>query len=372
VSAFSESVGSLFAKNVRRVPASLLLLLIAATGCRKTAVAEEDAAAPLAVETQTVRLETLRATVSGPGVVTPAAMADWTIYPQETGRVAELPKAEGEAVKPGDLLVRFDFANLGAELSARESEITTATARVDAAKAQLSKVSAMYDRGYSARIELDSARNAVASAELDLTRAKAQLAAAEGAAERATVRARFPGVVAKRFHNEGDLVNGAVTDPVLRVVDPTQVQVSMTVPVQDLARIQAGQLATIVSANGAEPARVTSRPSPDDPRATTQEIRLAFANPATLPIDAPVQVEILLAERPNVTAIPASAVLRADDGRPFVMVAGVDGRAHRRDVHLGLAARDRVEIIAGVTPGDRVIVKNVSQVPEGALLNIER
>ena len=54
------------------------------------------------------------------------------------------------------------------------------------------------------------------------------------------------------------------------------------------------------------------------------------------------------------------------------MVAGVDGRAHRRDVHLGLAVRDRVEIIAGVTPGDRVITRNVSQVPEGTLLSFER
>jgi hypothetical protein len=87
------------------------------------------------------------------------------------------------------------------------------------------------------------------------------------------------------------------------------------VSLQDLARIQAGQRATIASANGAEPAAVASRPSPDDPRATTQEIRLAFTNPPTLAVDTPVQVEILLAERPNVAALPAAAVLRTEDGR---------------------------------------------------------
>jgi RND family efflux transporter MFP subunit len=351
---------------------TLLLALIVCAGCRKTAVAEEDTAAPLGVVTQTVRLETLRATVSGPAVVTPAAIGDWTIYPPETGRIAELPKAEGEAVHPGDVLVRFDFANLTGEISARTTAVATATARVDAAKAQLTKISSLYDRGYIARNDFDSAKNAVESAELDLGHAKTQLTGAVAAAERATIKARFAGIVAKRFHSEGDLVNGAATDPVLRVVDPTQVQVAMIVPVQDLTRIQVGQQGTILSTNGAEPATVVSRPSPADPRTTTQEIRLAFTNPATLAVDAPVQVEILLAERLNVAALPASAVLRAEDGRSFVMVAGVDGRAHRRDVHLGLAARDRVEIIAGVTPGDRVIVKDVAQVPEGALVNIER
>jgi multidrug efflux pump subunit AcrA (membrane-fusion protein) len=159
---------------------------------------------------------------------------------------------------------------------------------------------------------------------------------------------------------------------VLRVVDPTHLQVAMTVPVQDLAKIQVGQSATIASVNGTEPGTVVSRPLPEDPRAATQEIRLSFTNPVTLTVDAPVQVEIAIAERTNVPAVPAAAVLRAEDGRAFVMVAGVDGRAHRRDVHPGLATRDRVEVIAGVTPGDRVIVKDAAQVPEDALLSVER
>ncbi len=347
-------------------------LLSAVAGCHKAAVEEENAAGPMPVETQIVRLETLRATISGPGVVAPAPLADWTIYPPETGHIAELPHAEGAAVNPGDVLVRFEFSNLTSEVRAREAEVAAATARLEAAKAQLVKVSALFDRGYTSRNEFDAAKNAVTAADLDLSHVKAQLSAANAAAERATIRARFAGVIVKRFHNEGDLVNGATTDPVLRVVDPAQVQVAMTVSVQDLARIQAGQPATITSTNGAEPAAVASRPSPDDPRVTSQEIRLAFANPATLTVDAPVQVEILLAERANVAALPASAVLRGENGVAFVMVAGVDGRAHRRDVRLGLAARDRIEIVAGVTAGDRVIVKDAAQVPEGALLSVDR
>ena len=91
-------------------------------------------------------------------------------------------------------------------------------------------------------------------------------------------------------------------DPILRVVDPTSLQVAVTVTVQDLDKIQVGQPATIVSVNGQEPGTVAVRPLPQDPRAATQEIRVSFSNPtSTLPVDSPVQVEIILAERQNCT-----------------------------------------------------------------------
>jgi multidrug resistance efflux pump len=79
---------------------------------------------------------------------------------------------------------------LTGEVNAREADVAAGSVRVEAAKAQLAKVSALYDRGYTARNEFDSAKNAVASAELDLSRAKTQLTAANAAAERATIRAR--------------------------------------------------------------------------------------------------------------------------------------------------------------------------------------
>lgn len=230
----------------------------------------------------------------------------------------------------------------------------------------------MYDRGFAPRNDLESARNAVAAAELEVARATQQLHAAQTAAEHATVKARFAGVVAKRYHNEGDFVNASMLDPVLRIVDPTQVQIAMTVSIQDLVQIQPGQQATVVSANGVEPATVALRPTPSDPNAATQEIRLAFASPTTLALDTPVQVEILIAERAGVVALPASAIVKDADGTPFVMVAGVDGSAHRREIRVGLTARDRIEIVTGVTPGDRVIVKDPAQVPEGTALAIDR
>jgi len=78
--------------------------LLSLNGCRRATPSEAPATGLIAVATQIVQLESLQSTIAGPGIVIPAAAGDWTIFPPETGRIAELPKAEGEIVKPGDAI----------------------------------------------------------------------------------------------------------------------------------------------------------------------------------------------------------------------------------------------------------------------------
>jgi RND family efflux transporter MFP subunit len=230
----------------------------------------------------------------------------------------------------------------------------------------------LYDRGYTSRNEFESATSAVTSAELELARARQQLDAAREMADRAVVRARFSGVVARLFHREGDLVNGTIMDPVLRVVDPSNLEVAMKVAAADLPRIQTGQPATIVSVLGAEPGTVLSPPVGGDPNAATQDVHVAFVAPTALPMDTAVQVEVLVAERPGVAAVPSEALLEDVDGQWYVMIVGADGLARRRDVRTGLAALGRVEIVEGLAPGDQVVARNPAEVSDGTLVASDR
>jgi membrane fusion protein, multidrug efflux system len=355
------------------VVACVVVLGVAAPGCRRASGAGDDNSGvePVGVAVEVASQQTLRLTARGAGIVVPTDAGDWSISASELGRILELPKAEGDAVQSGDVLVRFEYGSTATESSARESDVSAASSRLDAARAQLAKVSALYERGFVSRSEYEAAKSAVTAAELDVNRATRQLDTVKEAADRATVRARFPGIVAKVFHHEGDLVNPSPLDPVLRVIDPTHLEVSLSVPMQEAAQVQPGMPATIVSANGAEPGAVLLRSPADDPHATTETLRLSFAQPTTLPVESPVQAEILIAERKDVVTLPSAAILHGEDGGSFVMVA-VDGRAHRRDVRLGLRSRERVEIAAGVTAGDRVIVKGPADVAEGAPVSPDR
>jgi len=344
---------------------------IAAADCRRAASSEE-ATGPIGVATQIVQLGSLQNSVAGPGTVVPSAAADWTVFAPETGRIAEFSKAEGDAVQPGDVLVKFEFTNADAELSARQAQVQAATTRLDEAKAALAKISAMYDRGYVPRNNLEASRNDVVLAQTALSHATEALDVAKSAADRGVIKAKFPGVVAKTFHAAGDLVSGLPTDPVMRVIDPTRTQVAMRVETAQVPLVQPGQRATVVSGTNpaGEQATVVSRPSVNDPAATSVEVRLAFVTPTTLPVDTPVQVEILVAERSNVVVLTPATLLKAEDGTSFVMIAGADARAHRRNVSVGLATRDRVEITSGLSAGERIIVKGLDQLSDGTPIAI--
>jgi RND family efflux transporter MFP subunit len=334
--------------------------------------AASQSAEPVSVTVTVARIDTLTDRLTASGTVAPAPAADWVIYAPESAQIVELPKKEGDTVVTGDLLVRFDVATVTQDVANGELAVAQATARIDTAKAELAKLSALSDRGLVARNALDAARTELIDAQTALTRATADLAGARSRQAQTEVRARFPGVVTKRWHGEGDVVIAAETDPVLRVIDATRLQVVVPLSMADLTRILPGQAAT-VAAPGApgEAATVVVRPTEPDSTGRTAEVRLAFAAPTTLTLDAVVDVAIVIDQHENVLVVPRVAVLR-DDEASFVLVAGSDNVAHRKVVQVGFATRDQIEILTGIAAGDRVITSGFDQIGDGSAIVIER
>jgi RND family efflux transporter MFP subunit len=186
------------------------------------------------------------------------------------------------------------------------------------------------------------------------------------------VRAPFAGVIARRFHNPGDVVEASASDPVLRLIDPSKLQVTAAVPVSALSRVVVGHAAHVREPghDAAIAAVVMVKPPEIDPAAATAEVRLAFRAPTSLTAGTPVQLEIVGEERRNAIVIPAAALVD-DEGDVFVMVAGDDGKAHKFPVSVGLSTRTMVQITSGLKAGDRVIVRGQDGLPEGAPVTIE-
>jgi RND family efflux transporter MFP subunit len=187
------------------------------------------------------------------------------------------------------------------------------------------------------------------------------------------VKARFAGVVAKQFHQVGDFVAGGAQDPVLRVVDPARIEVSILIPAAQAARITAGLPANIQAAGVIEPLVATVAPQPllSQPGSSSTEVRLSFAVKPTLPVETPVRAEIVFAERPDAIVVPTIAVLRDDTGS-YLMIASPDGIARRRTVQVGLVAAERTQIAAGMSPGERVITTPLDQIADGMAITVER
>ncbi len=335
-------------------------------GCSKPAVEEVDTKAAAPVTTMTLAPQSLEGVVSATGVVTAAPGADWTITAPEHGRIAEMPKAEGDRVQTGDLLVRFEIPSLQTDVSTRRGEVATAQAHVQNAQASVTRLTTLVEHGVAAQKELEDAQRDLADAKAALGQAQAALQNAETIGARTVVRATFPGVIAKRAHNPGDIVDASASDVILRVIDPNKLQVVASVAIADLARVQVGRAARIVVPGADEPeaGKVVTRPAAVDPTGVSADVRVSFAAATKLAAGTPVRVEIVAEQRQNVLVVPVEAVLHEDENA-FVMVAGADKKAHKTKIAVGLTTPKEIEVTSGLKAGDAVIVKGQQELPDG-------
>jgi RND family efflux transporter MFP subunit len=349
---------------------SLSLLLL--TGCHGASVEEVVTDAPVPVEVEEAKIDVLRGVIAATGVVTPAPGAELVVVAPEAARILTMPKAEGDAVKTGDLLVQFDIPTLASDVAGKRASVAQATARLESATANLNRRQSLLAQGVAAQREVEEARQQQAEAAADVEQAKSALEAASALAGRTVVRAMFPGVVSKRFHNPGDFVEASASDPVLRVINPAQLQVVASVPVARLARVLLGHRAEIrlPGQEDIEVARVATKAAQVDAAGATADVRLAFVTRTQLAAGTVVQVEIVGEEKPKALVIPAAALVE-EEGEVFVMVAGADNKAHKFPVATGLSTPTLVEVTTGLKAGDRVIVRGQEGLPEGAAITVQ-
>jgi RND family efflux transporter MFP subunit len=353
------------------------MLLFAASAvvhsaCSREPVEELETTTKVSVVVQPAVVKTIHGSIVATAVVTPAPGADLIVTAPEAARIAEMPRAEGDRVNKGDLLVRFDIPTMNAALARSRAEATQAKARVELARASTERLSGLFERGVAARKDVEDARRELADAEAALAQAESATATASSLASRTSVRAPFAGVVARRWHNPGAMVEPGAADPILRVIDPHRLEAVAAVALADLPRIAKGRHARVMAPGvDAEDAEVAGLPAAVEPSGATANVRLSFAHLTRLTAGTPVQVEIYTDEHPDVVVVPAAAIVREGD-QTVVIVAGADGKAHRKPVTPGLASGSEVEIRSGVSAGDQVIVKGQDALPDDATITITK
>jgi cobalt-zinc-cadmium efflux system membrane fusion protein len=209
------------------------------------------------------------------------------------------------------VLVRFDIPTLASGVSSTRAEVMQARARVESTRAAVTRISGLVDRGVAAKRELEEAQRDQADAEGALARAESEASAAGALASRGVVTARFAGVIAKRWHNPGDMVEAAASDPILRVIDPSNLQAVASVPASELPRIFVGKSGDVVGPGGAVKgnATVLTRPA-IDPTGSVGEVRLAFTGPTQADRRHASQIWIIAESRSKAVLIDTAAVRR--------------------------------------------------------------
>jgi RND family efflux transporter MFP subunit len=347
----------------RAVLASVLL----ACACGHAQKEESRTEAAVPVETATARLGAIRGTIRATGIVNAAPGGLQAVTSPAGARIAAMPKAPGDPVHKGDLLVRFDAPSLTAEAAAKDAAALQATARLDNARKANERTTGLLERGIAARKELEDAERELRDAEAALQQAQAERTAAHAIAERAVVTAGFEGVVVDRNHNPGDIVD-AGGDPLLRVVDPKRLQVDATVSATDIGRIRAGNAVHVRRGPEDDPGvagRLDGVAAAVNASTGMAAVRVGLPRDSGLPLGLSVQIEIDAEQRANVIVVPAGAMVR-EGAATFVYVVGADKKARRQEVTAGVSSDTEVEVRSGIKAGDIVIVRGQQALPDGA------
>ncbi len=321
---------------------------------------EEEAAAPAggnatAVKIVTVGLEPLERATTTFGSIEAVQTAE--LRPEATGAVSKVNFEDGQTVKKGALLVKLRDDGARAQLADAE-------ARVALAEAQHGRVSTLFDKQNTSRMELDQA-----TAQRDLARAAVDLA--KDSVRRTEVRAPFDGTLGRREISVGASVGP--TTPVTRIEDLAIVTVDLALPERLLATVTVGSPVRVrVDAYPDEqfPGEVRYVAPRVDQATRTFEVRASVDNgDGRLRPGLSAEVEVVTSAQSEAVLVPTQAVSSTDQGAT-VFIVDADGKAQIRPVKAGARMDDRIEILEGLAAGDRVITEGLSRLAPGAVVRI--
>ena len=355
-------------------------IIVALPACRREttpAVERQDQVVPVgAVSAQRAAI---RAVIHASGIVVASQGGEFLVFAPEPAHLLDVEKMQGDAVKSGDVLARFELPSANQAVARLAAEAAAAEAQAENARINQERVRGFVEKGLVPRRDLETADRELGEAQSALERARRAHAAAQAGAGRAVVRAPFDGIVATRQHNPGEMIL-STTDPVLRVVDPRRLEIIASIPRSDQSRVVTGASARVAAA-GSEPVRLTvagratERESQDD----TIPFRLVFPPPPSglrrpsadaspLPVDTPVQLDIDAEERTDTVLVPAEALVRSGAETVVFVVDGT--KAQRRVVMTGIQDEARIEITSGVRAGELVITRGHIGLSDGATITV--
>ena len=196
----------------------------------------------------------------------------------------------------------------------------------------------------------------VKSAQGQLNSAKGKYEGAEAQLSYSQIHSPIDGVIADRTLFPGEMASAGT--PLLTVMDISRVVARANVPVAQAALLKVGNSATITQtdANIEVPGKITVVSPAVDPSTTTVQVWVEATNPGErLRAGVTVKITAVAQTINDATIIPQAALLPSAEGATVVMIVGPDMVAHERKVELGARQADKVQVLAGLKPGEQIV-----------------
>jgi len=268
------------------------------------------------------------------------------------GTIEKIYVSEGDYVSRGQLLAKLDPASA-------QSMLDAAGATLKQAQDGYERLKSVHDKGSLTEIQM-------VDIETKLQQAKSTFNIAKKNLENCSLRAPASGVVGKKMAETGEYA--IVGKALLTLLDISSVKVMFSVPESEISAIPADcQSAITVAALGNKKyeGKKIEKSVMANAISHTYPVRINLLNAQKELLPGMVcKVELAPADSVTGIVIPIGIIQNTSDGQKFVWT-DQGGTAKRTLVITGVAKGNGVEIVSGLSAGDRIITEGYQKISDG-------
>jgi RND family efflux transporter MFP subunit len=314
---------------------------------------------------------------------TTEAFAQANLYARASGYIARRTVDIGSKVKAGELLVEISAPEIEHQIAQAEGTLTQLRANLQQAQANRDLAQVTWDRdqklvqqgwftlqqGDTDRLTLQAREAAVSVATANITAQEAQLRVLRQQQAYLTVSAPFDGVITQRNIDVGSLVQADAASGtfLFQLMHSDVIRIQLYVPQDDALGVAPGAqaVARVPEIPGREfPGMVTRIADALQPGSRTLLTEIDVPNPDhALSPGLYCRVELRIPRKTPSLIVPSEAIIFNRDGLSVAVVE--DGVAHIRKISLVRDLGTSVEVNAGVSNGDRVILNPQVDLTDG-------
>lgn len=333
--------------------------------------------APMSIVPEVVGKGDIGININALGTV--SSLATVTIRTQISGYLQKIDFTEGNEVKKGDLLAEIDPRPYEAALAQAKGQLARDEAMLKGAQVDLARYQGLAAQNAVPHQTLDTQVALVAQDQGTVEADRAAVKSAEVNLQYCRIVSPLDGRVGLRQVDQGNYVTPGDTNGLVVITQLQPISVLFTVPEDNLQaiarRIQTGAVlpATALDRSGASKIADGSLQTFDsqiDPTTGTIKLRAQFPNQDRLLYPNQfVNIRLLLDTHKDVTTMSTAGIQRGSPGT-FVYLVNADSTVSVRPVKLGVTDGDRVEVLSGIAPGDRIVIDGADKLRDGAKIII--
>lgn len=291
------------------------------------------------------------------------AVRQTVVAAQVPGAVVQLDVKVGDRVSAGQLLLRLDARAADQNAAASDAQVQAARAALDVASKDFERQRQLFQKNYISQAALEQAQAQFKSTQAQVNAQLAQAGAARTQTGFYVVRAPFAGVVSEVPVSLGDMAMPGRA--LVTLYDPAALRVTAAVPQSLTTNLVAGQLPRIefpglpAAQQWVQPLRAQLLPTVD-PATHTAQMRAELPSGLThlapgryARLWLPLAAGAPAAGAAATMSVPQAAVVRRAELTALYVLDGA-GKPVLRQVRLGRADGDQVEILSGLSAGERV------------------